>query len=121
MDNNITNLDPITAILLGINSTDPEIVGSDSLELNLEFPIGESTPIKLNLKFSSVLASSVVAQKALHDMAHEDVDFIGSKIAEAINYVFNNLSDWTDKALDASIQPMKHRKWNAEYYKLEEA
>lgn len=45
--------------LVGIKSTDPEIVGTDSMDLNIEIPVGE-TPVKVSLKATSTVASSIV-------------------------------------------------------------
>lgn len=46
--------------LVGIKSTDPEIVGTDSMDLNIEIPVGE-TPVKVSFKATSTVASSILA------------------------------------------------------------
>lgn len=46
--------------LVGIKSIDPKITGCDTMDLNLEVPMGE-TAAKVNLKLTSTVASSILA------------------------------------------------------------
>lgn len=75
--------------LVGIKSTDPEITGTDSLDFNIKIPIGE-TPVKVSFKATSTVASSIVAQERLNQIARDNINFIGSKIADGIQYIMNN-------------------------------
>ncbi len=75
--------------LVGIKSTDPEIVGTDSMDLNIEIPVGE-TPVKVSFKATSTVASSIVAQERLNEIARDNINFLGSKIAEGISYLMDN-------------------------------
>ena len=75
--------------LVGIKSTDPEIVGTDSMDLNIEIPVGE-TPVKVRFKATSTVASSILAQEKLNQIARDNINFIGSKIADGIQYIMNN-------------------------------
>lgn len=75
--------------LVGIKSTDPEIVGTDSMDLNIEIPVGE-TPVKVHLSANSTVASSIVAQERLNEIARDNINFLGSKIAEGISYLMDN-------------------------------
>ena len=75
--------------LVGIKSTDPEIVGTDSMDLNIEITVGE-TPVKVSFKATSTVASSIVAQERLNQIARDNINFIGSKIADGIQYIMNN-------------------------------
>lgn len=86
MDINFKN-DALT--LVGIKSTDPEIVGTDSMDLNIEIPVGE-TPVKVSFKATSTVASSIVAQERLNEIARDNINFLGSKIADGIQYIMNN-------------------------------
>ena len=75
--------------LVGIKSTDPEIVGTDSMDLNIKIPVGE-TPVKVSFKATSTVASSILAQEKLNQIARDNINFIGSKIADGIQYIMNN-------------------------------
>lgn len=75
--------------LVGIKSTNPEIVGTDSMDLNIEIPVGE-TPVKVSFKATSTVASSIVAQEKLNQIARDNINFIGSKIADGISYLMDN-------------------------------
>ena len=57
--------------LVGIKSTNPEIVGTDSMDLNIEIPMGKT--VKVSLKLTSTVASSVVAQKELNQIARDNI------------------------------------------------
>ncbi len=81
--------------LVGIKSTNPEIVGTDSMDLNIEIPMGK--PVKVSLKLTSTVASSVVAQKELNQIARDNISFLGSKIAEGIHYLMDNAYYWCQK------------------------
>ena len=70
-------------------STNPEIVGTDSMDLNIEIPVGE-TPVKVSFKATSTVASSIVAQERLNEIARDNINFLGSKIADGIQYIMNN-------------------------------
>lgn len=93
MDINFNN-DAIA--LVGIKSTDPEIVGTETMELNLEIPMGE-TISKVALKITSTVASSIVAQERLNQIARDNINFLGSKIAEGISYIMDNSFYWMSK------------------------
>lgn len=82
--------------LVGIKSTDPEITGTDSLDFNIEIPIGE-TPVKVSFKATSAVASSVVAQERLNQIARDNINFLSSKIAEGIQYFMDNAYYWTTR------------------------
>ena len=82
--------------LVGIKSTDPELTGTDSLDFNIELPIGE-TPVKVSFKATSAVASSVVAQERLNQIARDNINFLGSKIAEGIQYFMDNAYYWTTR------------------------
>lgn len=82
--------------LLGIKSIDPEITGCDTMDLNFEIPMGETTA-KVNLKISSTVASSILAQEKLNQIARDNIDFLGSKIAEGIQYVMDNAYSWAHR------------------------
>lgn len=86
MDINLKN-NPLA--LVGIKSTDPEIVGTDSMELNIEIPVGE-TPVKVHLSANSTVASSILAQEKLNQIARDNINFLGSKIADGIQYIMDN-------------------------------
>ena len=75
--------------LVGIKSTDPEIVGTDSMDLNIEIPVGE-TPVKVSFRATSTVASSIVAQERLNEIARDNIIFLGSKIADGIQYIMDN-------------------------------
>ena len=75
--------------LVGIKSTDPEIVGTDSMDLNIEIPVGE-TPVKVSFKATSTVASSIVAQERLNEIARDNINFLGSKIADGLQYIIDN-------------------------------
>lgn len=82
--------------LVGIKSTDPEITGTDSVDFNIEIPIGE-TPVKVSFKATSAVASSVVAQERLNQIARDNINFLGSKIADGISYIMNNAYYWLNR------------------------
>ena len=82
--------------LVGIKSTDPEIVGTDSMDLNIEIPVGE-TPVKVHLSANSTVASSIVAQERLNEIARDNINFLGSKIAEGISYLMDNAYYWLNR------------------------
>lgn len=83
--------------LLGIKSIDPEITGCDTMDLNLEVPMGEKTTAKVNLKLTSTVASSIFAQEKLNQIARDNINFLGSKIAEGISYIMNNAYSWAHR------------------------
>lgn len=80
--------------LVGIKSIDPEITGCDTMDLNLEIPMGENTTAKVNLKILSTVASSILAQEKLNQIARDNIDFLGCKIAEGIQYFMDNAYSW---------------------------
>lgn len=82
--------------LVGIKSTDPEIVGTDSMDLNIEIPVGE-TPVKVSFKATSTVASSILAQEKLNQIARDNIEFLGSKIAEGISYIMDNSYNWMSR------------------------
>lgn len=82
--------------LLGIKSIDPEITGCDTMDLNFEIPMGETTA-KVNLKISSTVASSISAQEKLNQIARDNINFLGSKIAEGISYIMDNAYSWAHR------------------------
>ena len=51
--------------------------------------MGETTA-KVNLKISSTVASSILAQEKLNQIARDNIDFLGNKIAEGISYIMDN-------------------------------
>lgn len=81
--------------LVGIKSTDPEIVGQESMDLNVEIPF--ETPVKVNLKITSTVASSILAQERLNEIARDNINFLGSKIAEGISYLMDNSYYWMSR------------------------
>lgn len=82
--------------LVGIKSTDPEIEGTETMDLNIEIPTGE-TSTKVSLKLTSTVASSVVAQERLNQIARDNINFIGAKIADGISYFMDNANYWANK------------------------
>lgn len=82
--------------LVGIKTIDPEITGCETLDLNLEFPMGETTA-KVNLKISSTVASSILAQEKLNQIARDNIDFLGTKIADGITYLMDNAYYWLNR------------------------
>lgn len=82
--------------LVSVKSIDPEITGADKIDLNLEVPMGETTA-KVNLKISSTVASSILAQEKLNQIARDNIDFLGSKIAEGISYIMDNAYSWAHR------------------------
>lgn len=82
--------------LVGIKTINPEITGCDTMELNLEVPMGETTT-KVNLKISSTVASSILAQEKLNQIARDNINFLGSKIAEGISYIMDNSYNWMSR------------------------
>ena len=81
---------------VGIASRDPEIVGQDTMDLNLEIPM-DTTPVKVSLKLTSTVASSILAQERLNQIARDNINFLGSKIAEGIQYLMDNAYTWAYK------------------------
>lgn len=98
--------------LVGIKSTDPEIVGTDSMDLNIEIPVGE-TPVKVSFKATSTVASSIVAQERLNEIARDNINFLGSKIAEGISYLMNNVYYWLNRIHE--IEKLQ-KQWRQEEY-----
>ena len=68
----------------------------DSMELNIEIPVGE-TPVKVHLSANSTVASSIVAQERLNEIARDNINFLGSKIAEGISYLMDNAYYWLNR------------------------
>lgn len=93
--------------LVGIKSENPEITGSETLDFSFEIPMG-STAGKVVLKATSTVASSIVAQERLNAMARENINFLGSKIAEGIRYIMDNCSVWATKIHELN---MLHQQW----------
>lgn len=58
--------------LVGIKTIDPEITGCDTMDLNLEVPMGETTA-KVSLKISSTVASSILAQEKFNQIARDNI------------------------------------------------
>lgn len=85
--------------LVGIKTTDPEITGCDTMDLNIEIPMSE-TSAKVNLKLTSTVASSILAQEKLNQIARDNINFLGSKIAEGIEYVMDNAYTWAHRIHD---------------------
>lgn len=96
--------------LLGIKSIDPEITGCDTMDLNFEIPMGETTA-KVNLKISSTVASSILAQEKLNQIARDNINFLGSKIAEGISYVMDNVYSWAHRIHEVE---MLQKQWRQE-------
>ena len=82
--------------LVGIKTIDPEITGCETMDLNIEIPTGE-TSTKVSLKLTTTVASSILAQERLNEIARDNINFLGSKIAEGISYLMNNSLDWLYK------------------------
>ena len=93
--------------LVGIKSIDPEITGCETLDLNLEVPMGES-PMKISLKLTSTVASSVVAQERLNQIARDNIDFLGAKIAQGIQFFMDNSYYWANRIHE--LQKL-HKEW----------
>ena len=68
----------------------------DSMDLNIEIPVGE-TPVKVSFKATSTVASSIVAQERLNEIARDNINFLGSKIADGISYLMNNAYSWAHR------------------------
>lgn len=83
--------------LVGIKTIDPEITGCDTMDLNLEIPMGGETSAKVNLKISSTVASSILAQERLNEIARDNINFLGNKIAEGIQFVMDNAYYWANR------------------------
>ena len=81
---------------VSVKSSDPEIVGTESMDLNFEIPIGETTS-KVALKITSTVASSIVAQERLNQIARDNINFIGAKIADGIQFIMDNACYWANK------------------------
>lgn len=96
--------------LLGIKTIDPEIAGCDTMDLNLEVPMGE-TSAKVNFKISSTVASSILAQEKLNQIARDNINFLGSKIAEGIQYVMDNAYSWAHRIHEVE---MLQKQWRQE-------
>ncbi len=96
--------------LVGIKSTDPEITGSETLDFSFEIPLGDTTG-KVVLKATSAFASSIVAQERLNEMARDNINFLGSKIAEGIQYIMDNAYYWTNRIHE--IEKL-HKQWRNE-------
>lgn len=82
--------------LVSVKSIDPEITGADKMDLNLEVPMGETTA-KVNLKLTTTVASSILAQEKLNQIARDNIEFLGSKIAEGISYIMDNSYNWMSR------------------------
>lgn len=82
--------------LVGIKTIDPEITGCETMDLNIEIPTGE-TSTKVSLKLTSTVASSIVAQERLNEMARDNINFLGNKIAEGIQFVMDNAYYWANR------------------------
>lgn len=82
--------------LVSVKSIDPEITGCDTMDLSLEVPMGETTT-KVNLKLTSTVASSIFAQEKLSQIAHDNINFLGNKIAEGIQYFMDNAYSWAHR------------------------
>lgn len=95
---------------VGIKSTDPEIVGTESMDLNLEIPTGE-TSTKVSLKLTSTVASSIVAQERLNQIARDNINFIGGKIADGIQFIMENACYWANKIHEIE---MLQKEWRQE-------
>lgn len=68
----------------------------DSMDLNIEIPVGE-TPVKVSFKATSTVASSIVAQERLNEIARNNINFLGSKIADGISYIMDNAYYWLNR------------------------
>lgn len=68
----------------------------DSMELNIEIPVGE-TPVKVHLSANSTVASSILAQEKLNQIARDNIDFLGTKIADGITYLMDNAYYWLNR------------------------
>ncbi len=99
-----------TFALVGIKSTDPEITGSETLDFSFEIPMGETTG-KVVLKATSTIASSIFAQGRLNEIARDNINFFGSKIAEGINFVMDNALLWMSKIHEIN---MLQKQWRQE-------
>lgn len=95
---------------VGIKSTDPEIVGTESMDLNLEIPMGEITS-KVALKITSTVASSIMAQERLNQIARDNINFIGAKISDGIHHVMDNANYWANKIHEIE---MLQKQWRQE-------
>lgn len=93
--------------LLSVKSTDPEITGTETLDLNIEIPTGGN----VSLKLTSTVASSILGQERLNQIARENIEFLGGKIAEGISYVMDNAYYWANRVHE--IQQL-HKKWREE-------
>ena len=102
------NNDTITFV--GIKSENPEITGSETLDFSFEIPMGSTTG-KVVLKATSIIASSIVAQERLNEMARDNINFLGNKIAEGIQYIMDNSLTWVEKIHE--IEKL-HKQWREE-------
>lgn len=91
-----TNHNNDTIAFVGIKSENPEITGSETLDFAFEIPIGSTTG-KVVLKATSTIASSIVAQERLNEMARDNINFLGNKIAEGIQYIMDNAYYWANR------------------------
>lgn len=82
--------------LVGIKTIDPEITGCETMDLNIEIPTGE-TSTKVSLKLTTTVASSIVAQERLNEIARDNINFLGNKIAEGISYLMDNSYYWMSR------------------------
>lgn len=96
--------------LVGIKSTDPEITGTETIDLDIEIPMGETTS-KVALKITTTVASSIMAQEKLNQMARDNINFIGGKIADGIQYLMDNSLHWAYKIRE--IQKLQ-KQWRHE-------
>lgn len=104
------NLENDTTALVGIKSENPEITGSENLNLNMEIPM-DQTSVKVTFKYTSTVASSVVAQEKLNAIARDNINFLGSKIAEGIQYFVDNAYYWANRIHE--IQKLQ-KEWRQE-------
>lgn len=99
--------------LVGIKVTDPEMTRTETLDLNIEIPMGE-TSAKVVLKLTSTVASSIMAKEKLSEIARDDINFLGGKIAEGISYFMDNSYYWMNRIHD--IKKLQ-KQWRQEEYK----
>lgn len=99
-----------TIAFVGIKSENPEITGSETLDFSFEIPMGETTG-KVVLKATSTIASSIVAQERLNEMARDNINFLGNKIAEGLQYIMDNTPLWMSKFHELN---MLQKQWRQE-------
>lgn len=95
---------------VGIKSENPEIAGSETLDFSFEIPVGSTTG-KVVLKATATVASSIVAQERLNEIARENINFLGSKVAEGIQYIVDNAPLWMSKFHELN---MLQKQWRQE-------